>query len=308
MSKPIDWRAWLALGRVSNLPTVWTNILAGLALGDAMGVHRAESKLSYGEVVLNVWPLLVGVSLLYVGGMILNDVCDVAVDHRQRPQRPLPSGRVSRNAALAVTIAMGAAGLGLVAMGGVATAILGLALAGTIAAYDIWHKRSVWSVLLMGACRGLVYWLAMAWGLGAVHVGGVGLGVAVIMTAYTVFITIAARGEASDQPTWQRAGRIVAWLMLLTPLGVLAVIEPVAGPWKWPLWMTLAVVVVWLARSLWLLTRRQPRIGRAVEGYLAGFCLVDGLLLLRLDLPYAGLAAGALFGLTLLAHRWIKGT
>jgi hypothetical protein len=258
---------------------------------------------------LNVWPLLVGVSLLYIGGMILNDVCDVAVDHRQRPQRPLPSGRVSRNAALAVTIAMGAGRVGLGGDGrrgnrhtrpGAGWCDCGLRhLAQAFGVERAAHGRVSGSGVLAG--HGVGAWQQfMSAGSGSV--------LPIIMTAYTVFITIAARGEASDQPTWQRAGRIVAWLMLLTPLGVLAVIEPVAGPWKWPLWMTLPVVVVWLARSLWLLTRRQPRIGRAVEGYLAGFCLVDGLLLLRLDLPYAGLAAGALFGLTLLAHRWIKGT
>lgn len=308
MSKPIDWRAWLALGRVSNLPTVWTNMLAGLGLGEAMGAHRAESKLSYAEVVLNAWPLLLGVSVLYIGGMILNDVCDVAVDRRERPQRPLPSGRVSRSAALSVTIAMGLVGLTLVGMRGLEAAMLGVGLVGVIALYDILHKWTGWSVVLMGWCRGLVYLLAMAWVLGTVNVGGAGFGVAIIMTAYTVCITIAARGEACDEPTWQRAGRAVVGLMLLVPIGVLAVIQTIAGQWQWRLWIALAVVVVWLARSLWLLTRRPPRIGPAVEGYLAGFCLIDGLLLLKLGLPYAALTAAALFGATLLTHRWIKGT
>ena len=35
-------------------------------------------------------------ALFYTAGMILNDVLDDDVDRRERPERPLPSGAVSR--------------------------------------------------------------------------------------------------------------------------------------------------------------------------------------------------------------------
>ena len=73
----------LRLGRVSNLPTVWTNALAGVVLaGGVLGV---------GEAVR----LGIALSLFYVGGMYLNDAFDHAVDARERPTRPIPSGAVS---------------------------------------------------------------------------------------------------------------------------------------------------------------------------------------------------------------------
>ena len=58
----------LRLGRVSNLPTVWTNVLAGTALagGDWNGRRSAL--------------VLLAMSLFYVGGMYLNDYFDRAID------------------------------------------------------------------------------------------------------------------------------------------------------------------------------------------------------------------------------------
>src|SRR5438128_2462814 len=39
--------------------------------------------------------LIAASSLIYLAGMVLNDVHDVDVDAIERPQRPIPSGRVS---------------------------------------------------------------------------------------------------------------------------------------------------------------------------------------------------------------------
>ena len=52
----------LRLGRVSNLPTVWTNLLAAVVL--------AGGAVSDGRIL----PLLAAMSLFYIGGMYLNAV------------------------------------------------------------------------------------------------------------------------------------------------------------------------------------------------------------------------------------------
>src|SRR5262245_57020932 len=74
-------RPFLILGRVSNLPTVWTNCLAGWLLGGA-----------------GSWcdwlRLCVGASLLYIAGMFLNDAFDAEFDRQRRRGRPIPSGQV----------------------------------------------------------------------------------------------------------------------------------------------------------------------------------------------------------------------
>ena len=96
----------LRLGRVSNLPTVWTNALAGIVLA---GGHAADPR---------TLPLLVALSLFYVAGMYLNDAFDAEIDARERPERPIPSGQVSAETVFTVGFAMMALGLALLAWAG----------------------------------------------------------------------------------------------------------------------------------------------------------------------------------------------
>src|SRR5262245_53935243 len=75
-------RAFLILGRVSNLPTVCFNCLAAWWLGG----HGCPHKLPY---------LLSGATLLYTAGMFLNDAFDTEFDREYRKERPIPSGAIS---------------------------------------------------------------------------------------------------------------------------------------------------------------------------------------------------------------------
>src|SRR6266498_3888642 len=75
-------RTFLALGRVSNLPTVWSNCLAGWWLGGGGNFQKLP------------W-LLAGTTFLYVGGMFLNDAFDTEFDQQRRKERPIPSGAIS---------------------------------------------------------------------------------------------------------------------------------------------------------------------------------------------------------------------
>ena len=75
-------RTLLVLGRVASLPTVWSNCLAGWWLGGGG----------------NYWKLpflLLGASLLYTGGALLNDAFDADSDRQRRPDRPISSGKIS---------------------------------------------------------------------------------------------------------------------------------------------------------------------------------------------------------------------
>ncbi len=96
-------RTALGLGRVSNLPTVWTNTLAGAVLAGAAG-FGAEFAV-----------MLVAFSLFYTGGMFLNDAFDAQFDAAQRPERPIPSGEVSRREVFGYGYGMMAGGIALLA-------------------------------------------------------------------------------------------------------------------------------------------------------------------------------------------------
>ena len=85
---------YLKIGRVSNLPTVWTNVLAGAFLSG----HAAD-------VPTLLWVML-AITLFYTGGMYLNDAFEADIDARERPNRPIPSGQISAKAVSAIGCAM----------------------------------------------------------------------------------------------------------------------------------------------------------------------------------------------------------
>ena len=74
----------LELGRISNLPTVWSNVLAGIVIAE--GVIDLKSTLI----------LIASLSLFYIGGMFLNDAFDTEFDIIEKPERPIPSKKISQ--------------------------------------------------------------------------------------------------------------------------------------------------------------------------------------------------------------------
>ena len=82
--QPSMLRTVLVLGRTSNLPTVWTNVLAGWFLAGGSWDWQIA------------W-LALAVSALYLGGMTLNDAFDVKWDREHAQERPVPSGAISEH-------------------------------------------------------------------------------------------------------------------------------------------------------------------------------------------------------------------
>src|SRR3990172_5795472 len=94
-------KSYLSLCRISNLPTVWTNVLAAVVL--------SGSGFSWSDFLL----LSLSMSLFYSGGMCLNDMLDRTIDDIKKPFRPIPAGRISLQRAAIFTIALLAVALGL---------------------------------------------------------------------------------------------------------------------------------------------------------------------------------------------------
>nr|BFE72579.1 hypothetical protein GCM10020092_058800 [Actinoplanes digitatis] len=88
--------------------------------------------------------------------MAANDWADRDLDAAERPERPIPSGRISAPAALGIAAGLTAAGLALAARAGGARA---LAVAGPLAAavwaYDLRLKNTAAGPAGMAACRAL---------------------------------------------------------------------------------------------------------------------------------------------------------
>ena len=174
----------LLLGRVSNLPTVWTNVLAGAVLSGAELESRAL-----------LWTCF-ALSLFYVAGMYLNDAFDRDFDARARPERPIPSGRVRASTVFAAGFAMLLAAVGMLgAIGGAGAFLAGACLAVMIAGYDLHHKANRFGPVVMGLCRAFVYFTS-ALALGA-EIGGRVIFGAVLLASWIVGLTLFAKRGAS---------------------------------------------------------------------------------------------------------------
>ncbi|MET8309703.1 SCO3242 family prenyltransferase [Micromonospora sp. NPDC005173] len=136
-------------------------------LADLAELVRAPAALSVpGDVVAGAaaagalsrrTPALAGASvLLYWAGMAGNDWADRRLDAVERPERPIPSGRVAPVAAVGLAAGLTAAGVGLAAaVGGRRAAALAVPLAATIWGYDLLAKNTAAGPAVMAACRGL---------------------------------------------------------------------------------------------------------------------------------------------------------
>ena len=139
-------RPYVEICRVSNLPTVWTNVLAAILI--------TTHELS----IQNFFILAFSMSLFYSGGMSLNDICDVDIDRVKKPFRPIPSGRISVKQAYSLTIMLFLFAIFLLLLVPYKKAIWGgVFLLIAISAYNTFHKKHGWSVFLMASCRLMIF-------------------------------------------------------------------------------------------------------------------------------------------------------
>lgn len=178
--------AWLALLRPANVATSLADVLAGASVAGVMLVASPLPPAALG------W-LLAATAGLYAGGIVLNDVFDRAVDAVERPERPIPSGRVDARAAAAVGSLLLAGGISAAAVASTTAAVVATATALAVVAYDSWAKRfAVLGPITMGSCRGLNLLLGVsvapstltwAWPL------------ALVPLVYVASVTAISRGE-----------------------------------------------------------------------------------------------------------------
>jgi 4-hydroxybenzoate polyprenyltransferase len=183
--------AWLRLLRVPNLATAAADVLAGYLV--VAGLHAV------GMPPVACWLAVVAGICLYAGGVVLNDVCDVELDRRERPERPLPSGAIAAGTAANLATCLFAVGVAGACGAAVAArspwpALVGTGLTVAIWLYDRHAKGTALGPVVMGACRGLAWLLGMsaAGGPAAAHQWTIPAG----MAAYVAGITLCARDEA----------------------------------------------------------------------------------------------------------------
>lgn len=209
--------------RLPNLFTVPGDVLVGWCLAGQRG----------GVPVAGVLASL----CLYSAGLLLNDAFDAGIDARERPSRPIPSGRVRRRDVFGWAIGLSLAGVLLAGSGAwVAGALLALILA-----YDGGLKRLPgMGVLTMGACRGanVLLGAAVSWPMGETPWGGGVMAAALFFMLYILLVSVVARNEARPDARVGRGMRLLPLLMTL-------VLLPLFG-WsgRAPLWPVVPVALL----------------------------------------------------------------
>ncbi|HET8790836.1 MAG TPA: UbiA family prenyltransferase [Modicisalibacter sp.] len=286
----MKWRMWLKLGRISNLPTVWTNGLAGWVLSGGVG-HAMGLLL-----------LLIALSLFYVGGMYLNDAFDALIDARERADRPIPQGEVSRATVSVLGSAMLALGAALAFALGMSAGLCGLALVAAIVLYNWLHKRSSWGPVIMGSCRLLTYFTAA--------LSASGITWPVLLGAFGLFCHVVGLTYAAKQEAYDRIGAVWPLAVMAVPILVMAFMlaDSLAAALLVG-YVLLTCYVLWGAWSLSLLFRRRPGdVPKAVVSLIAGIALYDAVLIAATGAQGLAVLAVIAFIATLALQKLAPGT
>ena len=154
------------LGRISNLPTVWSNVLAGIVIaGGTIGLQSTSI-------------LIASLSLFYIGGMFLNDAFDTEFDIIERPERPIPSKKITQKMVFIIGFILLILGIFLLYIEALTTNVfnlnlilfLGMLLSAFIIIYNKYHKNNPYSPLIMGLCRISIYFIVSAFFLSYFHI------------------------------------------------------------------------------------------------------------------------------------------
>lgn len=201
--------AYLQMMRPANIVTAWADILAGFAASSFLLTSHLEQV-----TLTNMQPLawlLLATTGLYGGGVVFNDVFDAELDAKERPERPIPSGRASIQSATLLGSVLLVLGVLAAAQVSWLSAFLAACIAVAALLYDAVSKHySVVGPLNMGLCRGGNLML----GVSAVPaILGEYWFLAIIPVVYIAAITTLSQGEVHGG---KRITGIVALLLIIT--------------------------------------------------------------------------------------------
>lgn len=267
-------RGYFELLRPPNVMTAVADVLAGYAVA-GRGNPRALP-----------W-LIAATACLYAGGVVLNDYFDQGLDAVERPERPLPSGRVPPAGAAALGAALLVAGVAAAALATRAAGGIATMMAGMIVLYDTWGKRhGVLGPVNMGLCRGLNLVLGIA-AVPAALQGHWWLGL--LSFVYIAAVTVVSRGEVHGG---KRGTATLALISLGGVIVALAVIALGAGAGTAAA-LAVTLLLAWRVLPPFWQVYKDPRpapIRQAVKAGVLSLVLVDA----SLAAAYAGPLYGAI--------------
>lgn len=266
--------ALLASTRIANVPSVVSNVWLGAAMG-VMWSGGAAASLPW----LAIGRLAFTGTLLYIAGNFLNDWMDRDWDAEHRPERALPRGLFPPGLYLGLAVCFGMVGSLLGFSVNLRSGWSGIGIVCLIILYTLFHKRSSWTVIPMGLCRGMLPVMGF---LAFYPYANVVWPVGCALFCYVMGLSLSARYEAMSQPP-RRVAVMARCLLLAT---VIFVAWGNKGIYLGGLPIVMAALPYLMWTSFTLRFRNKP-VSKLVSSLLAGIPLVDWMLLLPLGMTLA---------------------
>lgn len=263
---------YLRLMRPANIITAIADILAGVAIsGYFLNVTFETVTL---DLTLPVVCLCLATIGLYGGGVVFNDVFDATLDSTERPERPIPSGIITKTQAIIL-------GSYLLLVGILAAFSVGrlngyagwlaVAIAASALLYDKWGKHhATLGPVNMGLCRGLNLLLGISIVPGAAeHWWWIGF----IPILYIAAVTNISRGEVYGGTTRSINITAVCYAIVLVTIGIMAATHH-------KFWMALPFLLLfaWMIGKPLLNARKDPsgpNIGKAVKAGIVALVVMN---------------------------------
>ena len=301
----------LRLGRVSNLPTVWSNVLAAMVISGAR------------PGAFGLGTALFACSALYVGGMYLNDACDAEIDARERAERPIPTGLITRSRVYlgaAIWMLVGLFGLivsryiifatlltdsqGVALVTSLLWVLFPVLLVACIVTYDLYHKGNPYGPVLMAACRALVY-LSIGFTMTRVPETTLLYG-AVLAFVWIMGLTALAKRESRAANSASSRWDYWPFAVLATPVFV-SLLWLQASPLLIGVLCIVLISIVGIAVQL-MRSAVPESFGHGIGLLIAGMSIVDALAIARTGASGLAMTACLCCVLTLVFQRRISGT
>lgn len=261
-------KPYLQLTRPANLVTAVADILAGMAIAQFTFADFSPA------------PLVISTIGLYGGGVVMNDVFDAKLDSIERPERPIPSGKVPLQSATMMGISLLFLGILSAAMYSFQSGIIAIVIALLTVVYNRFAKHhTVLGPVTMGMCRGGNLILGMSvlpesiqrWGL-----------IALLPITYIGAITLISQDEVHGG---KRRTLYIAAILYAIVLTAQLVISQKHGNILYT--VPFVLLHIWLiGRPLWNAIQNPigPLIGKAVKAGVislivmnASWCMAFGL-------------------------------
>ncbi|MGY6743911.1 MAG: UbiA-like protein EboC [Cecembia sp.] len=282
----INIKAYLQLTRPANIITAIADIWAGFAVSGAAALLLSQNtEIGNAYILPLIWLSLSTIGL-YGGGVAFNDVFDAKLDAIERPERPIPSGKVKKSNAIWMATLLIALGVLAAFQVNLWSGFIALSVGLLAVLYDAWGKhQAIFGPINMGLCRAGNLLLGISvipellpdfWALG------------LIPLAYVSAITMISRGEVHGKNKNALIGGLVIYILIIASLLFIAFMEGNAG------WMVIPFVGLFaymiLPPLIKALRLQQPQlIGKSVKAAVISLIILNASLAASFSVWWVGL-------------------